>query len=101
GHEMTLVGTDRAAEGVVIVERRAETERQNGGLSKASGDHASMCAGGGLCVAAGEAGCIFGEVFGNNNGEVGRGNEEGLITEEAGDSIQRHRSAVTGKFGKI
>jgi hypothetical protein len=59
-----------------------------------------MFASGGLCVGTGKAGCVFGEVFGNDDGEIGRRKEEGLITEKASDSGEGHRSTVAGQFGK-
>ena len=49
GHEVALVGTDGAAEGVVIVKGGAEAERKNGGLCEAAGDDAGVVAGRCLC----------------------------------------------------
>ncbi len=96
GQEVALVGADRAAQRVVILERGAEAERKNGGLVKAAGDHAGVVASGGLRLGAGQAAGVFGQVLGDDNGEIGGWKEEDLIPKESGYLGQWHRAAMTG-----
>src|ERR1700751_2750167 len=81
GQEMSLVGTDRAAQGVVVLKRGAEPERKNRGAVKATGDHAGVIAGGGLGIGADEATGVLVQMFGDDDGEIGCGKEKDLISE--------------------
>ena len=67
GHEVALVGADRAAEGVVILKGGAEAEGQHGGVGKAPGDDAGVVAGSGLGVGAGQPGGVLGQVLGDDD----------------------------------
>ena len=98
GQEVALVGADGAAQGVVIRERGAEPEGQHRGPVEAAGDDAGMVAGRTLAFGRGQAGRVLGEMLGNDDGEIGGGKEEDLVTEEAVDSVQRHRSTVAGQL---
>src|ERR1700744_5395631 len=96
GQKVTLIGADRAAQGVVVLKAGAEPERKNSGTVKAAGDYAGVIAGGGLGIRADEAGGILRKMFGDDDGEISCGKEEDLVSEEAGDPREGHRAAVTG-----
>jgi hypothetical protein len=59
-----------------------------------------VVAGSGLCGGSGHAGGVFGQMLGDDDGEVGGGKEEGLISEKAGDSSEWHWTAVAGELRK-
>ena len=80
---MTLVGTDRTAQRVIVLERSAEAERQNGGVLEAVGDDAGMVF---LCLLTVRlsdllhSGGIFRAVFGDDDSEIAGRKEKGLIS---------------------
>jgi hypothetical protein len=90
-----LIGTDGTAEGVVILKGSTEAEGKDGGFGEATGNYVGMLPGGGLGIGADHADGVLRQVLGDNDGEIRRGKEECLVTEEAGDSCERHRAAVT------
>ena len=96
GQEVALIGADRAAQSVVVLKAGAEPERKDSGTVKAARDHAGVITGGGLGFKAGQASGILLEMFGDDDGEIGCGKEEDLVSEEAGDPREGHRAAVTG-----
>jgi hypothetical protein len=96
GQEVTLVGTDRTAQGVVIVKGGAEAERKDSRTIKAAGDHAGVIAGSGLSIRTGQTSSVFVEMLGDDDGQIGCGKEEDLVSEEPGDPSEGHRAAVTG-----
>jgi hypothetical protein len=96
GKKVALVGANRSAQSVVVLKRGAEPERKDSGTVKATGDHAGVIAGGGLGFRAGQARSVLLEMFRDDNGEIGCGKKEDLISEEAGDPREGHRTAVTG-----
>src|SRR5580658_52046 len=63
GQEMTLVGADGAAQGVVVLKRGAEAEGKNSGTVKAAGDHAGVIAGGELGFRTGQASGVLIQMF--------------------------------------
>jgi hypothetical protein len=95
GKEVALIGTDGPAQRVVILKCSAEPEGQNRRAGKATGDDARMVSGCELSIGTGEADGILGQVLGDNDGEIGRWKEKGLISEEARDAAQRHGAAMT------
>jgi hypothetical protein len=96
GKEVPLVGTDRTAQSVVVFKGGAEPERKDSGTVEATGDHAGVITGSGLSFRAGQTRGVLVEMFGDDDGEIGCGEEEDLISEEAGDPREGHRTAVTG-----
>jgi hypothetical protein len=96
GQEVALIGTDRTAQGVVILKRGAEAEWKDGGAVKAARDHAGVITGSGLGFRTGKAVGVLMQMFGDDNGEIGCGKEEDLVSKKAGDSCERHRATVTG-----
>jgi hypothetical protein len=95
GQEVTLIGADRAAQSVVVLKRCAEPEWKYSGAVKAAGDHASVVTGSRLSFRAGETAGILGQVLGDDDSKIGGGKEKGLISEEAGDPGERHRTTMT------
>jgi len=93
---VTLVGADGAAQGVVVLKSGPETEWKNGGAVEAAGDHTGVVAGGRLGIRADQAAGVLVQVLGDDNGEIGGGKEEDLVSEEAGDPGEGHRTTVTG-----
>jgi hypothetical protein len=85
GKEVALVGADRAAQSVVVLKGGAEPERKDGGTVEATGDHASMITGSGLGFRTDHTCGVFLQMLRDNDGEIGCGKEEDLISEEAGD----------------
>ena len=97
--KVPLVGTYGAAKTIVILEGGGEAEGKHGGELEAVGDDAGVIASGLLSFAS-EPGAVRCAVFGDNYGKIAGGKEEGLVTEEAGDSGEGHRTAVAGKIRK-
>src|SRR5262249_11326764 len=96
GKEVTLVGADGTAQSVVVLKGGAETEWKDSGTVKAAGDHASVITGGRLGFKTGQASGVLIEVLRDDDGEIGCGKEEDLISEESGNPCEGHRTAVTG-----
>jgi len=96
GQEVTLVGTDGAAQRVVVLKGGPEAEWKNSGTVKAAGDDAGVVTGGGLSFRSDQAASILVEVLGDDNGEIGCGKEEDLVSKKAGDPSEGHRATVTG-----
>ena len=96
GLEVALVGADRAAQRVVVLEGGAEAEGQYGGELEAIGDDAGVILGG-LLV---HPGSVFRAVFGDDDRQIAGRKEESLITEQTRDPGQGHWAAVTAKFRK-
>src|SRR5215469_18977653 len=63
GQEVTLVGPDGAAQGVVVLKGGPEAEWKNGGAVEAAGDHTGVVAGGRLGIRADEAAGVLVEVL--------------------------------------
>src|SRR5581483_3729760 len=81
-HEVSLIGADGAAQGVVIFKGGSEAERKDGGAVKATGHHASVIAGCGLRIRTDQACAILGEVLGDNDGEVSGRKQKDLVSKE-------------------
>jgi hypothetical protein len=96
GQEVTLVGADGTPKGVVVLKGGTEPEWKNCRTVKAAGDHAGVITGSGLGFWAGKAASVFMEMLRDDNGEIGCGKEENLVSEESGDPCEGHRTAVTG-----
>jgi len=96
GQEVALVGADGTAQGVVVVKGSAEAERKDSRTVKAAGNYAGVITGGRLGFETGQAGGVFIEMFGDNDGEIGCRKEKDLVSEEPGDPREGHRTAVTG-----
>lgn len=96
GQEVTLVGTDRTAQGVVVLKCGPKTERKNSGTVEAARDHTGVIAGSGLSFCAGQAAGVLMEMLRDDDSKIGCGKEEDLVSEEAGNPSEGHRAAVTG-----
>lgn len=96
GQEVALVGADRTAQGVVVLKGGAEAEWKDGGSVKAAGDHAGVIAGGGLGFGTDKKAGVFVEMLRYDDSKIGCGKEKNLISEEAADPSEGHRTAVTG-----
>src|ERR1700747_2378656 len=80
GQEVTLIGADGTAQGVVVVKGGAETEWKDSRTVKAAGDHAGVITGGSLGFRAGQAGGVLVEMLRDDDCEIGWGKEEGLVS---------------------
>ena len=94
GLEMTLIGADRAPQGVVVLKSGAEPERQDRGEFEAVCDNASVVFGGLLI----KLFTIFGGMLGDDDGEITSWEEECLMTGDARNSCKGHWTAMPGKF---
>jgi len=96
GLEVALVGADGTAQGVVVLKGGAEAEGQYGGEFEAVCDNAGVVFGDLLI----KLGALFGCVLRDNDGKIAGWEEECLITEDARNSSEGHRTAMAGKFRK-
>jgi hypothetical protein len=96
GQEVTLVGADGTAHGVVVLKGGAKPERKDSGTVKAAGDDAGVISGSSLGFSTGQACGVLVEMLRDDDGQIGCGKEEDLVSEEAGDPREGHRTAVTG-----
>jgi hypothetical protein len=94
GLEMTLIGADGAAQGVVVLKGGAKPEGQDSGEFEAVCDNASVVFGGLLI----KLFAVFGGVLGDDDGEITGWEEECLMTEDTRNSGKGHWTAMPGKF---
>jgi len=96
--KVSLIGSDGATESVVVLKGGTKAERKYGRSVKAAGDHTCVIPCSYLGVRSGKAGRVLGQVFRNDDGKIGGGKEEDLVSEEPGNPGQRHRTTMTGQL---
>ena len=96
GLKMTLIGSDGAAQRVVVLERGAKAK------GKYSRQFETICYNPGVILSRLliHPCTVFRAVLGDDDSQIAGGKKESLITEHARDPGQRHRAAVPAKFRK-
>jgi hypothetical protein len=90
GEKLALIGANGAAEGFVVIEDRAETERKNGGMLEAIGNHAGVIDTGLLAER------FRGVVFADDDSQIACRVEKDLITANAKNRLERNGLTMTG-----